>query len=287
MLEIIVSSLANAAAGLVLMAIGMGFMYVNTKIGNMMANLHLLDIDDAIEEQGNIAVALRRAGLLLGVAIGMYGVISGPSTGFLNDVIAVALYGAIVSVMFLGARFFNDLIILGHVKNTDAIKDGNQAVGWVECGGFVATGIIAMSSMMGQGGGFTTAIGFFVIGQMLLLCITLLYELVTPWSVRDELAKGNAAAGLRIAGLMVAVAVAVHGAIAADFVSWSVNLTTLAIEGSLAICIMMGLSYFIDRVFLSGTNIEHEIVHDKNIAAIVVVSALQIAGALFISASVV
>lgn len=273
--------------GVAYMVIAYAFIYGNTLAMNRYSLSRGLDVIDAIEEQSNLAVALRRSGLILGLMIGMYGVIAGPSYGFITDLMLVAGYGALVSALFLGARIFNDFVILGHMSNTDEVKNGNVAVGWIEAGGFVATGIIAMSSMMGEGGGWTTALGFFAIGQILLLLVTVLYEVITPWSVREEVRKGNPAAGLKVGGLLVAVAVAIHGAIAIDFISWPFNLSVLVIEGSVAVILMMAISLGVDRIFLKRTDIQTEIVRDQNVAAITMIVALQIAGALCISAAVV
>lgn len=262
-------------------------LYLNKVASDWYAKSKGLDNDHAIEEDSNLAVGLRKSGLYLGIMLGMYGVISGPSAGYWQDVFDVATYGLVVSIFFVFARGFNDFVVLGHVSNTAEVKRGNLAVGLVEFGAFIATGIIAMSSMIGEGGGYLGAILFFVAGQIVLLLVTLVYEWVTPWSVKDEIKKGNAAAGLRLGGLMVAVAVAIHGAIAVDFVSWDYNLRVLAVNGIIAVIFMLLISVVIDRFFFRGTNIETEIVRDRNVAAIGVVTALQIAGAFAISAAVI
>lgn len=275
------------ASGAAFMLIMYTFIYGNKRWCDFWAKKRGLDVDHAIEEESNQAVALQRAGLYSGIAIGMYGVISGPSTGFVSDVLSIIGYGALVSLFFLGARTFNHNVVLRYVDNTAELKRNNVAVGWVECGSYIATGIMAMSSMMGQGGNALSSIGFFVIGQLLLLLIAVLYERTTKWSVREEIVKGNAAAGLLFAGLNVAVAVALHGAIATDFVSWQYNLPFLLLEGTIAVVLMMILSRFVDWLFLPGTDIETEVVRDQNVAAITVVVAMKVAGALAISAAVI
>lgn len=285
--EMMLAIAAMVGNGVAYMVVAYTFIYGNKLAADFWAKGKGFDVDYAIEEESNLAAALRRGGLYLGLMIGMYGVISGPSDGLVADMAAIILYGAIVSVFFLGARIFNDFVLLGHMSNTSEVKNGNVAVGWVEAGGFVATGIIAMSSMMGEGGGWYTAVGFFIVGQLLLLLVSVVYEVVTPWSVRDEISKGNPAAGLKLGGLMVAIAVAIHGAIATDFVSWQYNLSILAVEGVIAVVLMMIISYTVDRLFLPNTTIETEIVRDKNVAAISKVVALQIAAALCISAAVI
>jgi uncharacterized membrane protein YjfL (UPF0719 family) len=284
MFETIVQQVLYGATYLL---IAYALLYLNKVGSDWYAKSKGLDNDHAIEEESNLAVALRKSGLYLGIMLGMYGVISGPSAGYFKDVFDIITYGVIVSIFFGFARTFNDFVVLGRMGNTEQVKRGNIAVGLVEFGAFIATGIIAMSTMIGEGGGYIGAILFFIFGQIVLLLVTVIYEWVTPWHVKAEIKNGNAAAGLRLGGLMVAVAIAISGAVATDFVSWDYNLMVLGVNGVLAVFFMVLISFGIDRFFFGGTDIQTEIVRDKNIAAIGVVTALQIAGGFAISAAIV
>jgi uncharacterized membrane protein YjfL (UPF0719 family) len=280
--------LVLAGQGLVYVAIAYILIYGNKAAADWYGLKKDLDANHAIEEDSNLAVGLRRAGLYLGLGIAFEGVISGPSSGsFIIDVAAVITYGLIASVFFLGARVINDWVVLGSMSNTTEIKEGNVAVGLVEFGAFIATGLIARASMLGEGGGYTTAVVFFLIGQALLLAVALGYEIVSPYKVRAAIKDGNAAAGLRVGGLMIALAVGINGAVAYDFVSWTHNLSFLAIDGGIVILFMIGTSLVVDRFFLPGTNIVTEIERDKNVAAISVVVAMNIVAGLVISASII
>ncbi len=276
-----------AAKGAAFIAIMYTLIYANKRWCDYWAQQRGLNTNHAIEEESNQAAALSRGGLYLGLGIAMYGVISGPSNGFVNDLLAVLGYGALVSLFFLGARTFSSTVVLRYVNNTDEIKKGNLAVGFVEGGSYLATGIIAMSSMSGTGGNAFTATGFFVLGQLLLLVASFLYEVTTKWSVEEEIKKGNGSAGLLFAGIAIAMAIALHGSVSSDFVSWSYNMTFLFTEGVIALIFMVALSIFVDWLFLPGTDIRTEVVRDQNLAAISVVVAMKIAGGLAISAAVI
>jgi uncharacterized membrane protein YjfL (UPF0719 family) len=238
-MEELMSILSHGLYGAAYLAIAYTLLYCNKLLSDWYSHSLGFDPDDEIEEKSNLAVGLRRAGLYLGIMLGMYGVISGPSRGFLLDLFDIATYGAIVSVFFVFARAINDMIVLGTAKNTEQVKNGNVGIALVECGALIATGIIAMSSMSGVGGNYLTAMAFFAIGQLLLLAVIVVYEWVTPWHVRKELHRGNPAAGLKVGSLMVAVAIATSGAISVDFLSWTKNLTILAVDGALAVFFMM------------------------------------------------
>lgn len=286
-MEFLIQTGEMAGRGIVYVAIAYCFIFLNKYAADAYARSKGFCPDQEIEEYSNLAVALRRIGLYLGLGLAFYGVISGPSFGFMNDVVAIASYGFIASLFFFGARVANDFVVLGSMSNTEEVRGGNVAVGLVECGAFIATGFIAMGSMQGLGGGYLTAIAFFIVGQFILWAVTVGYEAVTSFSMKKEIENGNPAAGLQLGGLMVAVALGIHGAVAYDFVSWSYNLTALLIDGSIVVLMMVLVSLVIDRVFFKGTNIKQEIVRDHNVAAIGVVVTLKIVAALLVSASII
>ena len=103
---------------------------------------------------GNLAVGLRRSGAQLGLAIAMMGVMAGSSSGsLLQDLLLTATYGALATLFMVSSLMITDKLVLPGVKNMMALKDNNIAVGAVEFGMLVATGIIAFSSIYGEGGG--------------------------------------------------------------------------------------------------------------------------------------
>ncbi len=268
--------------GVVHIIIALGFIWLNKLGSDLFAKASGYDPNHLIEEESNLAVALRRSGLYLGIALGMSGVLIGPSKGLMLDIMAQLKYGAMVSLLFVGARIFNDLVILRSMGNTKEIKEGNVAVGLVEFGAYVATGLIAMASMIGESGGPLTALAFFVIGQLILWLVVVAYESWTPWNVIEEVKKGNPACGLLIGSLMIAVSIALFNAVSMEFRDWTTTFLSFSVHAVAAVAIMLVLSVSVDRIFFTGTNIETEVVRDQNVAAILVVTSIKIVGALMI-----
>lgn len=272
--------------GLTFLVIAYGFMYLNKVIDDKLPTVNGNDFYNAVEEESNLAVALRRSGLLLAVALGMVGVISGPSSGFIKDVVDIISYGAFVSLLMVFARYINDAFVLRGINNTKEIYKKNNSVGFAEFGCFIATGVMLMASMTGTGGNIVTALVFFGLGQLAILVSVLAYEKFTPWGVIEQIKNGNTSAGLKVGGLAVALSVALYGTIARDFVGWADTLFFVSLESVFAITLLIFLSIGVDRVFLPNTDMETEIVRDNNSAAVALVVAMQIVGALIISASI-
>ena len=254
--------------------------------------------DDRHIDDGNVAVGLRRAGLYLGIAIAMAGALSGDSAGFWVDMGYLFVDGFIITGCLFVSRFINDKIMMGHVDNdlecarVFTLEDGrtttgNTSVGIVEAGMYLATGFILNGSLSGGGGTFiqslASALVFFILGQAVLLAFGLIYETMTPFNLRNEIQKNNMAAGISLAGLLVALGIILKASLAGPFTGWGTDIGGFFIYTVFGMILLLGFKGFMDRFLLPTTNLATEITEDKNVAALVVVVGALIAVALIIS----
>ncbi|MFQ5796081.1 MAG: DUF350 domain-containing protein [Candidatus Bipolaricaulia bacterium] len=271
---------------LAFLAIAFVYMWIAKKIFDFRSRARF-NADHAIEEESNLAVGLRRGALYLAIPLGMFGAISGPSAGFAQDVQDFSVDGAVLTVFLLIATWINDKIIVTGIDNTEAIREGNTAVGLVEAGALIATGFIAQGSFSGEGGGVLNAFVFFLLGQIALVVLVLLYEWLTPFRAIEEIRNGNHAAGLMVGGMMVALGIILSFSIAGDFTSWQADLATFGYSALKGIVVLLVAQWFIDLIFLPHTDLQTEIERDRNAAAIAVTVGLQIALALLIAGAIV
>jgi uncharacterized membrane protein YjfL (UPF0719 family) len=264
-------------------AIVFAWLWIVKLIADLRAR-RLFDANREIDDNRNLAVALRRGGMYLGLAIGMLGALSGASASFAQDAALLAAEGAAVAAFLFLAQFVNDAVVIHGIRNDEAVRDGNVAVGFVEFGAYVATGLIAWGSFAGEGGGFLSSLVFFALGQLALLLMVALYERLTPYAVVQEVRAGNVAAGLMLGGMMVALAVILNASLKGPFTGWIADLAAFGISGVVGIALLLLLQWPIDRVFLPGTSLQVEIASDRNAAAIGVTVAIKIALALIIGA---
>ncbi|MCG8689080.1 MAG: DUF350 domain-containing protein [Desulfobacterales bacterium] len=254
--------------------------------------------DDRHIDDGNVAVGLRRAGLYLGIAIAMSGALSGDSSGFWLDLIVLAVDGLIITGFLFSSRFINDYIMMGHIDNDgECIKEftlpdgrtvtGNTALGMVEAGMYVATGFILNGSLSGGGGPFVqsllSALLFFVLGQVVLLTFGLLYEMITPFNVREEIKKNNLAAGIGLGGILVALGIILMSSLSGPFTGWGTDIAGFAIYTVFGMLLLLVFRALVDRVLLPTTNLATEIKQDQNVAALIVVESAIIAVAVIIA----
>jgi uncharacterized membrane protein YjfL (UPF0719 family) len=242
------------------------------------------DADREIAQSQNLAIALRRSGLYLGVAIGMLGALSGGGSGFAADVVEMALEGGAMVVFLFIAQAITDAVVVPGIKNAEALRDGNVAVGLVEFGVSVATGLVAYGSFAGEGGGLLSAVVFFALGQVALIVLAVVYERMTPYHVVEEVRGGNVAAGLMLGGMLLAFGFILNSSLSGNFVGWTEDLLGFAASAGMGIVLLLLLQWPIDRLFLPGTTLRNEIETSPNPAAVAVAVAVKTALALVISA---
>ncbi|MFH2093691.1 MAG: DUF350 domain-containing protein [Pseudomonadota bacterium] len=254
--------------------------------------------DDVHIDNGNTAVGLRRAGLYLGIAIALSGALTGASRGFFLDIIQLLIDGLIITGFMFSCRFLNDFIMLGNIDNdAECIKEftdpnghttiGNTAVGMVEAGMYLATGFILSGAVAGTGGSFlqgiASAVLFFILGQLALLIFGLVYELITPFNVRQEIKENNLAAGISLGGILIALGIILRTSIAGPFTGWINDITNFGIYAAFGIVLLLVFRIVIDKLLLPTTSIATEVKEDKNVAALLVVQSAVIAVAIIIA----
>lgn len=257
-------------------------------IAKKIEDVRTTDIDDdkLIEEESFLALGFRRAGLYLGIFIGLSGSLVGSTKGFAADTWTLLLDGFVVVVSMFVIRHLFDSRILHKIKNDVEIKKNNIAVGIAECGAYIATGFILNGAFTGEGGGILSAILFVALGTLSLYVLYLIYEWSTPYSIADLILGGNIAAAISICGIFIALGIILRASIAGPFISWSDDLKSFGQSLAFGIVALLVLRILVDKTFLPHTNLRTEIVRDKNAAALVLTEAVINGCAIIIAAAI-
>ena len=228
--------------------------------------------DDVIAD-GNIAVGLRRSGAQLGLAIAMLGVMSGENNpDLMKDLIDTFTYGLVAVGFMVTSLFFTDKALLPKVNNTEELKRGNVAIGMVEFGTLVMTGILAYASIKGDDGGILSSVVYFVAGQVTMVVLVLFYEKVLARKINPVacVLEGNLSAGVYLAGKIIAYGLILQSAIVgnnnASFTSDAViEYIVAAFTGMILLYIF---ELLIDLLIITSTKVRDIIVKDQLVAAI-------------------
>ncbi len=250
------------------------------------------DDDYEIGEESNFAVGIRRAGLYIGIALGMIGPLSGDAQShFLKDLSLLAVDGVTILIFLFFARFLSDSVILSGINNDDEVQNKNSAVGIVEFGIYLATGLILNGSFSGGGNtsiisGQISSLIFFTLGQVSLILLVLLYKKVAPFDLNEEVKKGNSSAAVAVSGMLISMGIVLKNAVSGNFVSWKSDLIGFGVTAVTSIILLIIMKHVVEFIFLKKTDLKTEIKRDQNVAAIVVIESIMIAFALVISTAI-
>lgn len=240
--------------------------------------------DEEITSGSNLAIALRKSGIYLGLALGLSSAFWGTSGDVLNDIIGFLKAGAFMMAALFVAFEVNDRLILWKVNNDQAVKEKNVSVGIVEFASYIGSGIIMHGSFSGEGGGILAAAAFFLLGQAALVGAFYLYELVSPRKIGMEIEeKRNEAEGIDVAGMLVAFAIVLRASIAGPFTGWIPGLEGFGIYFVAGLIFLFAYRYIGNRLFLSRIVYDSAIGIERNPAVAVVSSVIQVAMALVIA----
>lgn len=238
-------------------------------------------LNDELTKQDNVAVALCMCGYYFGLIAIFIGALAGPSLGLTQDLIQVGGY-SLLGLLFLNlSRFINDKVILRTFDcNHQLSEERNIAVGAVQFGTYVATGLIAAGAVSGAGGGVHTAVAFFILGQLSLLLFSMIYDFFLPYSIHEELEKKNIAAGTALGGSLIALGIIVTNGVSGDFISWEENLMTLLIVNLMAFVFLPMIRFIMDKLVIPGDDLSKEITEDRNLGAGLLEASVTISFAL-------
>ncbi len=261
--------------------------------GSGMEDSPKLTVDHQIEEESNLAVALRKCGLGVGFGLGLAGVVSGGVAHFSDgweavrdNTVEILGYCAILLVFFFIAQFLAERVVLGHLNNSRELLQGNLAVGFVEFGILTATGLIAYGSFHGEGGGWQTSLAFFAMGQVALTAFAFVYEWLTPFDCFREIRDGNTAAGLILGGTLMSLGIVLGFSVSGPFTGWKEGLAGFAVSGAVGMVLLIMFQRLVDRAFLPNTTLGIEVERDRNVAASSVTVCAQVALAIMIGSLV-
>ncbi len=234
---------------------------------------------------GNMAVALRHGSFYMGLGIALISTI-----GMANQAGSFALmlaeefgWGIGILAALCASLWINEKLVLPKVNNSEALGAGNEAVGIVEAGSLLGTAFIMTGTMHGTGPIAATVV-FFVIGQVLMLAMVRLYDMISPVDYQAEIGnKGNLAASILMFGKIVAISLIIRNAITGSSTGWVSDLTGSLLSFAVGFVALAGVEYLVDKVLFPGVKID-EMVVARKAAPMVLLASISISTALFVTA---
>ncbi|MBT5230108.1 MAG: DUF350 domain-containing protein, partial [Methylococcales bacterium] len=231
--------------------------------------------------------------MLTGASSGEY------ADSMLQDAISMLVFGAIGLVMITIGRFIQDKVVMRNVAILEEIKKGNLAAAFVDIGNVIAVGIVIRASMIWveTEGWIAIPIIFaaFIVSQVVLVGGAIyrinLFKSRNNGSdcncMQQALEDGNHALGIRYAGYMIGLSLAITAAsgmvaysaenIIGCVISWAIA----ALVFSIAFMVFVAVARM---AILPGIKVSDEVDKQKNASVGVIEAAIAVAiGLTFVS----
>jgi len=130
-----------------------------------------------------------------------------------------------------------------------------------------------------------SSIGFWLLGQLLLLLTTYVYNAILPYNIHNEIEKDNVAAGMGFAGALVALSILISYGTKGDFEGWPTHLQTIFFDVLIGLILLPIARWITDWILLPGERLTDEIINQKhpNKGAALVEAFAYIGGAVLIT----
>lgn len=245
-------------------------------------------INVQMTEKDNPAIGIMLVGFLLGVAAVICGLFAGPTVDeptlglFLDEMIEVAIYGAIGIVLLLIAGKINDTIILRMFSNRkEIIEKQNKAVAIVVASTYIGSGLIIAGGVKSSVDIFSMLVAF-AVGQIALVVFAIIYQKSTSYNDQKELGeRKNSAAGLAFGGNILAYALILMKGLVIDTAAtepwtWHDRLRNLGYYAIAGLVLLVIARVVNDVLFFPKVKITKEIVEDRNTNAGLMEAAIAV-----------
>ena len=289
-MDILIDILTYLPRGLVYVALGLVVLTL-AKLARDAVTRHR--IEEEIVTKGNLAVALRLSGYLVGIILVFLGALYEPLGGdgyvglrfdraFGLEVLWVFLYSLAGIVALNLMRLVTDRLVLYRFElEREIIEDQNAGAAAAEFGVNVASGLVIAGAIAGEGGPLN-ALAFFGLGLGVLILFALFYEWTTPFNIHDEIERDNPAVGIALGGNLIAIGLVTFKATFGDFVGWQAGILEFVVYSVVGFVLLYVLRLAVDLVLLPHTRVSQQVAGGRNVGVAFVETAVVVSSALIL-----
>lgn len=231
-------------------------------------------LTETLIHHDNKAAAVALAGFMLGVINVIVPILSGPSHSFWGDVQGVLAYGiGGILAMTVAGLIFEQYSRATGVPLREQVAAGNLAAGIVDGSIHFASSQIVAGALTGDGGSFVPTAIFWAAGVVALIALTHIFRMLTAYDDAELIQRGNVAAALGCAGLVVAIGMMVGYAVSGTFTGYADSFRAFGLM-LLAVSVLYPVRQIIVQMLLLGAGfsfrggrLDKEIAEDQNVGA--------------------
>ncbi|MGZ8453772.1 MAG: DUF350 domain-containing protein [Candidatus Binatia bacterium] len=256
--SILIGPLTLALGVLLLLICLAGFLWLTGKLEGYDPINELLMRDNA-------ALGLRYALFAIAVVFSLLGIFDrGQGDEGAAD---FSLHAILATLLIYISRFLNDWFILYHFSNNrEVVQEKNVAVALVEGATYMASAYVIGGAFYDWESGLSTALLWFIIGQLLLVFLALLYHAVARGTDK-ALDDHNLAVAISLGAFLLASGMICGTVISGPSTGWRNDLLIVAAYLATWIVTILAAHWLSDRVVFRTARMADEVTEQRNIAA--------------------
>ena len=222
-------------------------------------------VEEQIKE-GNCTPIIAFCGYMLGITAILIGAFVGPSNQNLKyDLLMYVLYSLLGIVLMNISSFVADKIILYKFSSAkEMIEDKNIGTAMVHFGIYLASGLIISACINGEYGGIISSVVYYIFGMLFLFVFLKIYDLITPYSIHDELEKDNYAVGIALSGNIIAIGLILMKATLGDIEDWQRSAVLYFIDLLSIILLLPSIRFILGNFIIKNIN---GLIKENNVGA--------------------
>ncbi|MCT7952396.1 DUF350 domain-containing protein [Ancylothrix sp. C2] len=224
-----------------------------------------MNLNQELFIKDNPAVAISLVGYYFGIVLALGGVLDKTLTTWQGELQVLTSYGATVILFMLAGAWVGDKLILRCFNcDREILQERNTGAAAVEAGNHIANGLILNAALGGETGTWLVGLVCWIIGLGVLLLVSLAYPKITKYNVFREIEKrNNPAAGVALAGLLIATGNIVRVAFSPEFVDWKTSLSQYVFTLLFCLVSLIAIRWLADLILVPGVKISDEIVNQQ------------------------
>lgn len=222
-----------------------------------------IDVDVEMVDKDNLAFAVTHVGYFIGLLLAICGAMAGFKHESLIQDLAVTFGFGLGAIMLLNvAIVINDRIVFSLLEiKKSIVEKSNVAVGIVEAANSIANGLIIFGVLAVEADHIVVALMYWIIAQVLIIIMALLYNKLMPYNVFNKIYTGNAAVAVALAGFMIGMANIIRYAIETEHSDWAESGVAIGIQLTVALIAFPVFRLLADKLLLPKRSITDELVN--------------------------
>ena len=257
-LNVVIGPASMAVGTLVLLVILAGFLWVTGKVEGYDPINEMLTRDNA-------ALGIRFALYTVAVVLALLGIFDRAQGD--SGVAEFSLHALLAALLIHLSRYLNDwLILYDFDNNREVVEEKNSAVAIAEGATYLASAFVIGGAFDDWESGLWLAIVWFLIGQLLLILLGLLYRVVARGTAK-ALDGGNIAVGVSLGGFLLSGGIVCGAVISGPSQGWRHDLSIVTVYILAWLALVLAAHVLTDSLVFRSSRLRDEVMEQRNIAA--------------------